>query len=145
MKVSKSMLDIQYLLKVINSTQELVVEDKSKHTKAKKAIDSMLRRLDIDVLTEYNSDADDLRLKHCATDATTKIILRSKDGAYEFTQDGMAKLKVDLKPLNEKVREFDLRIEQIRRVDFAGLPSDVIEYFEEFGLFAADKDANLKA
>lgn len=160
-KVTKKYSDVLYVIKLINSLDfsdrlskafslavlveqgssgakaaaaEYLEGSRKDDTKARKVAEGFLRALDRDVLTEYNSLIEDLRVTHCAVDKTNQIILKDKDGKYEFTREGNTAFSTDVKTLNKKEVTFEIKTAD--RSLFAGVNDDAIEYLIDFGFLS---------
>lgn len=132
MKVKKTMGEVIYFINLVGSLDAF---DKEADTKAKKQMESLLRKLDIDVITDYNSDLEDLRVQHCAVDKEKKTILKDEKGNYEFTKEGMSAFLKAAKKLKKNPIEFDLKNEHIQPELFADLQPDILDYLTTFGVF----------
>lgn len=124
--------EVIYFVNLLSTIDEL---GKESETKAKKQTDSLLRALDIEVITEYNSDLEDLRVKYCAVEKENKTILKDEKGNYEFTKEGMADFLKAAKKLKKVQVEFNLKNEHIQRDLFDGLDAETIDYLTDFGFF----------
>lgn len=109
--------------------------DKESETKperaARKAAEAVLRVIDKDVLPDYNDEVEDIRVDHCAVDATSKVILKDSKGLYEFTKDGTKSFKKDVKALGKKEVTFELK--PVAKEVFSNISEDVVEYLTAFG------------
>ncbi len=133
MKLKKKHSEVFYF---INLLQSLNLKN---GTKAKEFAAAATRSLDKAVVADYNSDIESLRIKHCAVNDSTKIILRNSAGGYEFTRDGMEAFIKDSRALNEKAVEFN--INQAPVSEFKHLDPDVVNELIDFGLIAPEPKA----
>jgi hypothetical protein len=56
-------------------------------------------------LEDYEDLIEDIRLKHCLKDPTTKKILKDSEGNFEFSEEGYKLVKAEIKELQKTVVE----------------------------------------
>jgi hypothetical protein len=125
MKIKRKFSEVIYFAQLINSLTEL-----KKESKARTAVEATARSIEKTVFVDYNDQLEGLRVKNCAEDEKTKVILK-KEGQYEFTKAGHEAFRKDVKTLGETDVEFN--INQIDEKEFEGTAPDIIDTLVEFG------------
>jgi hypothetical protein len=103
-----------------------------KGSKLEYAIGKNLLALQSRVMKKYNSDLEDLRVKHCVADKDG-IILKDPNGGYKFTREGMQALTEDGRKLRAQAAKFDVYTFPIEGIE--GINPAVVERLQELGFF----------
>jgi hypothetical protein len=133
MKLKKKYSEIFYFVGIIDAL------DLKENTKVKELVGIALRSISKEVIVDYNDKVEGLRIKHCAEDKDSKIILKDKDGKYEFTKDGTTAFRKELKDLGETKVEFNLTQFDKKELDGLDVPSDIVDSLVEFGFLTETK------